>query len=322
VKPKICIITPSYNQAEYLEQTILSVLEQDYPHKELIVIDGGSTDGSVEILQKYSEHLAYWVSEPDNGQAHAINKGLTHVTGDIVNWINSDDYLEPVALANVAKAYEINHNTEVVCGFTRCFWDEDKSTSHIYRMGLDRSAERTMLNIKMNQPGTFYRTDVFKALQGVNENLRYVFDNELWMRYLAKHGQDNVVLIPDLLAQFRQHGKSKSFGEGFALFAKEQQAIYLGLAVTLDIYKPLIKCLETEFGATRIDCTNWDVKAIDKTIFEGYWSNRYICTLLNKGFKKEAKWALICARQSSMFEKCRKNTSAALKLIFQKAGGN
>ena len=134
---------------------------------------------SVDILKKYDKYLAWWVSEPDYGQAHAINKGLKHATGDIFNWINSDDYLEPRALKMIADSFELGSNTEVVCGFTHCFFDENKETSHTYRMGIKKNPTDTLLKVEMNQPGTFYRTSVVRDLGGINASLRYVFDNEL-----------------------------------------------------------------------------------------------------------------------------------------------
>ena len=101
--PLIAIVTPSYNQAQFLEEAILSVVNQDYPNLEYIVIDGGSTDGSVDIIRKYEDRLAYWVSEPDRGQAHAINKGFAKADGEIFNWLNSDDCLLPGAVRRVVE---------------------------------------------------------------------------------------------------------------------------------------------------------------------------------------------------------------------------
>ena len=106
--PKITLVTPCFNSAKYIEQTILSIIKQDYENLEYIIIDGGSTDGTVEIIQKYEDKIAYWVSEPDNGQSEAINKGIAKATGDIFNWVNADDYLESNALSQVAKAFSTN----------------------------------------------------------------------------------------------------------------------------------------------------------------------------------------------------------------------
>lgn len=106
--PRISIITPSYNQGQYIEETICSVLSQNYPNLEYIIIDGGSTDQSVEIIKKYQSQITYWVSEPDKGQADAINKGLARITGDWFNWLNSDDILMPNALHNLARMIQAN----------------------------------------------------------------------------------------------------------------------------------------------------------------------------------------------------------------------
>ena len=104
--PRITIITPSLNQGEFLEDTILSILNQNYPNLEYFIVDGGSTDNSVDIIKKYEHRIDWWVSEPDRGQSHAINKGLERATGDIINWINSDDLLFPGALQRVASCYQ------------------------------------------------------------------------------------------------------------------------------------------------------------------------------------------------------------------------
>ena len=116
--PRISIVTPSFNQGQFIEKTICSVLDQNYPNLEYVVIDGGSTDETVEIIKKYAKHLTYWVSEPDRGQSHAINKGLAHCTGDVFNFLNSDDYLEPGALFHVAEAWNEKTDAAVYTRFT------------------------------------------------------------------------------------------------------------------------------------------------------------------------------------------------------------
>src|SRR5258708_1539817 len=121
--PKLSIVTPSYNQGQFLEETILSVLDQKYANLEYIIIDGGSTDESVEIIRRYAKHLAFWVSEKDRGQVHAINKGIAKTTGDIFGFINSDDVYLPGAFNTVVDHFENNPATEWVCGDTVMFGD-------------------------------------------------------------------------------------------------------------------------------------------------------------------------------------------------------
>ncbi|NVO00781.1 MAG: glycosyltransferase, partial [Geobacteraceae bacterium] len=124
--PKITIVTPSYNQGRFLEKTILSVLDQGYPNLEYIVIDGGSTDESVEIIKKYADRLTYWVSEPDRGQSHAINKGFERATGEIFGWLNSDDWYHPGALQAVAEAFAANPDVGAVVGAGEMVDEEGK----------------------------------------------------------------------------------------------------------------------------------------------------------------------------------------------------
>src|SRR5918996_5491103 len=136
VWPRISIVTPSYNQGQFIEETIRSVLLQGYPSFEYIVIDGGSTDDSKEIIQKYEPWLTYWVSEPDRGQAHAINKGFARATGDIIQWVNSDDLLTPGALAEVGRLISLNPGA-MIAGGCENFWADGKSEIK-YNYGLSR----------------------------------------------------------------------------------------------------------------------------------------------------------------------------------------
>ena len=223
--PKISIVTPSFNQGAYLEQTIQSVLGQNYPNLEYIIIDGGSTDESVEIIKKYERYLAYWVSEPDKGQSYALNKGLQKCTGDIFNWINSDDYLEPGALNTVAQAFVENPHALQVCGYTRLFEDGSDTTVLKHRCELYQSAEKTIVNQRINQQGSFYDLRAINEIGNINNSLLYVMDLELWLRFLSCYGQDRIILIDDLLAHFRLHPNSKTV-EFKERFRRESNGVY------------------------------------------------------------------------------------------------
>lgn len=273
--PKISIITPSYNQGQFIEETILSIINQNYPNLEYIIIDGGSKDNTVEIIKKFEKHLTYWVSEPDRGQAHAINKGLEKCTGEIFNWINSDDYLEPGSLFAIGKHFAENPQTEVLCGYTHCFYQETGQTSHTYRMGIRKTVADTILNVEMNQPGSFYRMDIVKDLRGVNESLRYVFDDELWFRYLCKNGLQKVSLFDQLVCHFRLHGSSKSIAEGFEKFGEEISAIYYSIAQKLKLPSYIMDEMQKELKPNVYESFEWELEFIEKDIFLAYFCHIY-----------------------------------------------
>jgi glycosyltransferase involved in cell wall biosynthesis len=207
--PRISIVTPSYNQGRYLEETIISVISQNYPNLEYIIIDGGSTDNSVEIIKKYEKHLAYWVSEPDRGQSDAINKGLAKCTGEFFNWLNSDDVLVENGLRNLAKAIADN-SCDVICGFHGYIGETYGLPSKDYRMFLGKTAEETIVNFIINQSATYYRLNIIGQLGGINPKLHYVMDADLWIRYLLGYGISKVKLVDFYISRFRYHSSGKT----------------------------------------------------------------------------------------------------------------
>jgi glycosyltransferase involved in cell wall biosynthesis len=178
--PHVSIITPSYNQAAFLEETILSVLSQDYPAIEYWVIDGGSSDGSLEIIRKYKDRFAGWVSEPDQGQADAINKGFSRTTGEIVAWINSDDIYRPQAVRHAVDIFQ--QYPEV--GLVYSDVDSIDSSGEVFnRMTYDQwqLPDLMMFNI-LGQASVFFRRSVLEQAGYLDPNYHYMLDHHLWLR--------------------------------------------------------------------------------------------------------------------------------------------
>lgn len=183
--PKISIITPSYNQGQFLEETILSVLNQDYPNLEYIIIDGGSSDNSVEIIKKYEKRLAFWVSGPDKGQSHAINKGLKQSTGEILNWINSDDMLAVGSLKIIGKAFYGDPEADF------CFGDfsmiDEKGRLFISRKSPPYRFRTLFYGRQLScQPTVFFRRSVLERIGYLDETLGFCMDLEFWIRSASK----------------------------------------------------------------------------------------------------------------------------------------
>jgi len=180
--PKISIVTPSYNQAKFLEKTILSVLNQNYPNLEYIIIDGGSIDSSVEIIRKYEKHLTYWISESDRGQSHAINKGFKHATGELFGWLNSDDYYLPGALPAVAKTYLDAGKSCAVVGIGRAI---DCHGRMLFEQQPGRLDYESVLECKENwisQPACLFPAEAYRSVGGLDEHLHYAMDFDLFVK--------------------------------------------------------------------------------------------------------------------------------------------
>jgi glycosyltransferase involved in cell wall biosynthesis len=180
--PKISLITPSYNQAAYLEQALKSVLRQNYPNLEYIVVDGGSTDGSVEILQRYGDRLSYWVSEPDGGQTRALNKGLALATGDILGWLCSDDLLEPWTLREVADFFRERPQAQVVYGDTS--WIDPAGELIKNRRELPFNPFIFLYDHNfIPQPSTFWRRQLQTQVGELDPQFEVAMDADLWLRF-------------------------------------------------------------------------------------------------------------------------------------------
>lgn len=205
-KPLVSIVTPSYNQAQFLEETIQSVLAQDYPNIEYILIDGGSNDGSQEIIHRYANRFAYWVSEKDQGQAEAINKGLGRARGEIWAWINSDDIYYPHAVSQAVNYLMAHPEVGMVYGDADLIDEEGKIIGQFASRQTDY---HRMLDgfVHIPQATTFIRAELWKQVGLLDNNLFFAFDYDLWVR-IAKVSR--IQYLPLKWAKFRLHGAGKS----------------------------------------------------------------------------------------------------------------
>lgn len=207
---KISIITPSYNQGDFIEQTIRSVVEdQSYNNIEYIIIDGGSTDQTIDIIKKYDDKITYWVSEPDGGQTDAINKGVAKATGDVISWLCSDDYYESGVFHKLIKAFKENPDVNLVCGNRRTFGEGYLDRTYPGANLKDR-IEDTLLFGGFDQPPSFFRAEAYKRLFPLSEQLKYRMDCELFLRYELLYGQKRIKYFDEFWAHGRMHLDSKS----------------------------------------------------------------------------------------------------------------
>lgn len=252
--PRITIITPSYNQGEFIEQTIRSVLDQGYPDLEYIVMDGGSTDQTISILRKYEGQL-YWISEKDRGQSHAINKGLKMASGEVVAFLNSDDLYEPGALRAVGEFFARYPEAAWVTGKCRIIDQhgrEVRKAITLYKnlwLHLRRYEVLLVLNY-ISQPATFWRRQVVNEVGFLIETPYYTMDYEYWLRIGQRF---RLWFINRYLACFRIHPASKSGSSAQAQFDEELEAVQrytrspllIGLhrlhsSITVAVYKRLL----------------------------------------------------------------------------------
>lgn len=209
--PKISVIVPSLNQGRYLEKTLESILLQKYPNLECVVIDGGSKDESIEIIRKHESCIAYWVSEPDNGQAHAINKGFARSTGEILSWLNSDDMFKPDILSWVAQQLPASRKPAWLIGSAEVR-DKRYGKQSIQRppLGLERHHLLNSIEHWIPQPSTFWNRAMWDKTGPLNETLRYVFDVQHFFSMLRF---SPAISTQKTLSVIRQHYACKSIKE-------------------------------------------------------------------------------------------------------------
>jgi glycosyltransferase involved in cell wall biosynthesis len=210
--PRITVVTPSFNQGKFLPHTIASVLGQGYPDLEYMILDGGSSDGSREIIQAHESRLAYWRSEPDRGQADALRKGFERATGDILCWLNSDDIFMPGALLTVGEFFANHPESEVLNGggvvidehgdlYVDGFWTYTEGVAATWRRFKWYGSDGVF------QPSTFWRRSVYEAVGGMNPELYFLMDKDLFFRMSKRRRFDRTTQI---LSCFRCHASSKS----------------------------------------------------------------------------------------------------------------
>jgi glycosyltransferase involved in cell wall biosynthesis len=206
--PRISVVTPSYNQGQYLEETVKSVVAQDYPELEYIIIDGGSLDGTLDVIKKYEQHLAYWTSEADGGQSDAINKGLRRATGEIVTWLGSDDLFLPDALHSVARHFG-ECDAALIHGRTVLFGEGFKE--QVKGAEDDDLEFRYLAGMPFPQPSSFFLRSVLLEQGYLDETLHYGMDYDLLARVALNY---SIRKVEDVFSKYRLHEESKSVAHG------------------------------------------------------------------------------------------------------------
>jgi glycosyltransferase involved in cell wall biosynthesis len=251
-------VTPSFNQARYLETTLRSVLEQGYPSLAYVVMDGGSSDGSVEIIGRYAERLMHWQSKPDGGQASAINEGFNIVPGDLLTFINSDDYLLPGACTRVALYASRHPEIDVFYGDHLRVNDRGEVLTRVFHAPwFPWIVRRTGPYIA--QPGTFFRRRIWERVCGVDARLSCCFDTDLWLRFMAAGARFG--RIPAPLAAFRLQPASKGLSEAWRERYREEQLL-TRKRYQADIGRLSTSVARLAFSGLQVACFNYQRRII------------------------------------------------------------
>lgn len=268
---KISIITPSYNQGEYLERTIKSILNQNYDNLEYIIIDGGSTDASVEIIKKYNKHLAYWVSEKDKGQSQAINKGFQKASGDIITWINSDDQLLHNALFKVADYFEKNDDIALIHGRTILYNDKSRQIRGANAKDLDC---RYLAGMPFPQPSSFFKREIIDNHGLLDESLHFGMDYDLLCKIALNH---KILKVDDIFSNYLLHNTSKSV-VGQIEFANDWAKVFSKVLRSIPETRNIIEEMK-ELNLYYKDITKYKT---EKTLDEKFMNKVFLYFLLNQ----------------------------------------
>ena len=237
--PRVSIVTPSYNQGQYVEETIRSVLLQGYPNLEYIIVDGGSTDASVDVIRRYEPWLAYWVSEPDEGQSDAINKGFSQATGSVLAWLNSDDRLRPAGLQTLLSS--LHRQPEIGIVYGKCSLIDERGQVTGEFPTSEFCLERHLIVDLVPQPATLFRKVVWDRCGPLREDFHYIMDYVLWTRAALSFP---VAYLPITVADTRLHDLSKTV-DGTILFKHELEIFYREFFASSDVPADL-QALERE----------------------------------------------------------------------------
>lgn len=281
---KISVVIPSYNQGKFLEETILSVINQNYPNLEIVVIDGDSTDNSKELINKYSAHFKYWISEKDNGQSEAINKGLKKCTGDIATWLCSDDLFTEGALHKVNELFKaMPDEIGLIHGSSIIF--SGNKVIRLNKGNEDDSLENILSGMTFPQPSAFFRRSLLEQTGLLDENLHYGMDYDLFSKFAII---SKFQFVDHCLSKYRLHPESKSVS-AVSKFIDDWSKVFIGIAESGKFESAIKIITDLEIKTERNDSTfhffskHFDSKSIDqqKLLF------KFLCFVLRYDYESE-----------------------------------
>ena len=221
--PKISIVTPSFNQEEFIESTIRSVVLQDYPNLEYVVVDGGSSDNSANIIKKYVDKISYWVSEPDGGHGNGLNKGFRETSGDIMGWINSDDLLTPWSLRTIAEIFTKFPHVNWIQGFTSS-WNRQGQMTGAFRNPKNIYDYLTGNYAWIQQESVFWRRELWdRSGWTISEDVKLMVDGELWSRFFLS---DELYTIDCVLGGWRCYGENRALKNSSICLQEMEESIH------------------------------------------------------------------------------------------------